>query len=168
MEEENAPLGVIVAFYDEEKEADSILRTLKGLKKNLAVNVLEAAIVVRDPKSEKLRIKGGDRRAARKGVMRGAMAGGVIGVIFPPSILAMGVVGAAAGAAVGHFAEHGFDKNLLTEIAEHLKPGGAAVVAVVDQIWMDRLTEAIHGYADLTQFSLTAEAAAKLTAKIKG
>ncbi len=167
MEEQNAPIGVLIAFYDNVSDGDRVVRDLKGLSKALAATVLEAAVVVKDPKSDKLKIKGAARREAKKGAMRGAIAGGAIGAIFPPSVLAMGAVGAAAGAAFGHFAEHGFDKNLLQEIGEHLQPNGAAVVAVVDEVWVDRVSEAVRGYSDLTTFSLTAEAAAKLTDKIK-
>ncbi len=137
------------------------------MKKSLAVEILDAAVMVRDAKSRKLTIKEAAEFTPRKGAVRGAIAGGIIGLIFPPAILALGAVGAAAGAAVGHFTDQGFDNNLLKEIGENLPPGGSAIIAVVEEVWVDRLSKILSDYAELSRYTLEPEAAAKLTAKIK-
>lgn len=79
----------------------------------------------------------------------------------------MGAIGAAAGAALGHFTDQGFDNNLLKEIGENLPPGGSAVVAVVEETWVGKLEAAVGGYADLSRYALNAEAAAKITARLE-
>ena len=101
--------------------------------------------------------------SARKLAVVGAVAGGVLGIIFPPSVLALGAVGAAAGGAMAHFTDQGFDNNLLKEIGENLPPGGAVLVAVIEEKWLAELSDTLAGYADLERFAMKPEFAAKLT-----
>lgn len=158
------PLSVIAAFYSNETEASKVLARLKQMNEEGAIELLDAAVMVRDSDGRKVKIQETAELTGKKGALGGAVAGGVLGIIFPPSILALGAIGAAAGAALGHFTDQGFDNNLLKEIGENLPPGGSAVVAVVEETWAGKLASALQGYADLMRYGLDAEAAARLTA----
>lgn len=156
------PISLVAAFYGDEAKAREMLEALQRMEEDGAIQILDAAVMTKAEKSGKLTISERAEFTTKKGAIGGALAGGLLAVIFPPSILALGAVGAAAGAAVGHFTDQGFDNNLLQEIGENLPAGGSALVAVIEETWLERLSKAIEGYADLSRFTLDAEAGAKL------
>ena len=156
-------ISVFAAFYTNETEAAEVLARLKQMDKDGAIDIIDAAVMVRSEDGRKVNVKETAEFTEKKGGVRGAIVGGLLGIIFPPSILAMGAVGAAAGAALGHFTDQGFDNNLLKEIGENLPPGGSCVVAVVEETWVTQLSTALAGYSDLARYGMDAEAAAKLT-----
>jgi len=161
------PISVIAAFYGNETKASDVLAQLKQMDKDGTIDIMDAAVVVKEADGRRVKIKETAELTPRKGALGGAVAGGIVGIIFPPSILAMGAIGAAAGAALGHFTDQGFKNNLLKEIGENLPPGGSAIVAVVEETWVGKFETAIEGYVDLATYALDAEAAAKLTAQLE-
>ena len=167
MSEAANPMSVIAAFYRNETEAGEMLAQLKQMDKDGTVDIIDAAVMVKAEDGRKLKVNETAELTAKKGGVRGALVGGVLGIIFPPSILAMAAVGAAAGAAFGHFTDQGFDNNLLKEIGENLPPGGSCIVAVVEETWLAKLSTALEGYVDLARYALDAEAATKLTAALQ-
>ncbi|MCI0814794.1 MAG: DUF1269 domain-containing protein [Chloroflexi bacterium] len=168
MNEVASPISVFAAFYNNEEQAGKLLTRLKTLDKDGAINIIDAAVMVKADDGRKVKVIETAEFTPKKGAGRGAVLGGVLGIIFPPSILVMGAVGAAAGAALGHFTDQGFNNNLLKEIGENLPPGGSCIVAVVEEKWVTQLTTALEGYADLARYALDAEASAKLTSEIRG
>lgn len=162
MSSDKPPISLVAAFYDDEAKALDMLKALQKMEKDGSIQILDAAVMSKADESGKLKIDERGEFTAKKGAIGGAVAGGILAVIFPPSILALGAVGAAAGAAIGHFTDQGFDNNLLQEIGENLPAGGSALVAVIEETWLERLSQAIAGYADLSRFTLDAEAGAKL------
>lgn len=160
-----SPITVLAAFYPNETGARDVLNQLKQMDKDKTIDILDAAVMVRS-EDKKVKVTETGEFTPSKGAWRGAAAGAVIGIIFPPSILAMGAVGAAAGAALGHFTDQGFDNNLLKEIGENLPPGGSVIVAVIEETWLSKLETALEGYVDLERYALSADATASLTARL--
>ncbi len=161
------PISVFAAFYRNETDAGEVLDRLKRMDSDGAVDIIDAALMIKAEDGRKVKIKETAELTPRKGGVRGAVVGGVLGIIFPPSILAMTAIGAAAGAALGHFTDQGFDNNLLKEIGENLPPGGSCIVAVVEETWLAKLSTALEGYVDLARYTLDADSAAKLTAALE-
>lgn len=167
MSGQSSPISVVAAFYRNETEAGEMLTQLKQMDKDGIIDIIDAAVMVKAEDGRKLKVNETAELTAKKGGVRGALVGGVLGIIFPPSILAMAAVGAAAGAAIGHFTDQGFDNNLLKEIGENLPPGGSCIVAVIEETWLAKLSTALEGYVDLARYALDAESAAKLTAVLE-
>ncbi len=167
MSKPDGSLTVMAAVYASEIDATLTLATLKQMDKDGEIEVHDAAVLVREGLSNKLRIKETAELTPKKGAKRGAVAGAIVGIIFPPSILAMGAIGAAAGAALGHFTDQGFRNNLLKEIGEGLPRGGSAIVAVIEERWAEKFAEVVKGYNKVTSYSLDAEASARLMGKRK-
>jgi len=67
----------------------------------------------------------------RKGAGWGAGVGVAVGLFAPP-LLASVVVGGAAGAVVGKFADHQLKSGIKDKIGEVLPPGSAGIIAVFD------------------------------------
>ena len=76
------------------------------------------------------------------GAVLGGTAGLVVGLFAPP-LLAATAVGAGIGAVVGKLSKKHQEKELGVEMEEYLPPGSSAVVAVVDDVYADRVEAAL-------------------------
>ena len=63
--------------------------------------------------------------SGKKWAKRGAIAGGVVGLIFPPSIIGTAIVGAAAGASGARSATRGSRTRTSRAIGDSIPPGAA-------------------------------------------
>ena len=73
------PISLIAAFYRNETEAGEMLAQLKTMDKDGTVDIIDAAVMVKAEDGRKLKITETAELTAKKG--------GVLGIIFPPSIL---------------------------------------------------------------------------------
>lgn len=156
------PITVMVAIYDNEVDAALALATLQRMEKDGEIELQDAAVLVKEGSSEKLKIKETAEITPKKAALKGAAAGGIIGIIFPPAVLAMGALGAAAGAALGHFTDQGFKNNLLKEMGEEVPSGGSAFVVVVAERWVKDLTKYVARSGTIRTYPLDDEASARL------
>ena len=70
-----------------------------------------------------------DETATRHGAWGGAAVGAVVGILFPPSIIASAAVGAAVGGAGGHL-WRGMSRADVKEFGDIIDDGQAALVIV--------------------------------------
>ena len=159
----SAPIEVFAAIFPNRAPADAVIDTLEQMNKNGAIRLVDAAIVTNSDKG-KPKIDEIEELTTTKGGERGAIVGGVLGIIFPPAFLASAAVGAVAGGLWGRLRDTGFKTDELKQIAAELKPGEVAVVAVTENKWAEQLSNAMTGYDRLIRESLDANAAAVLTA----
>ena len=68
-------------------------------------------------------------KPTQHGAWTGLGVGALVGILFPPSIIASGVVGAAAGGLVGHL-WRGMSRSEVKEIGELLDEGDAGLVVI--------------------------------------
>ena len=156
------PITVMVAIYDNEVDAAVALATLQRMESDGEIELHDAAVLVKEGSSDKLKIKETAEFTPKKGALEGAVAGGIIGVIFPPAILVMGALGAAAGAALGHFTDQGFKNDLLKEMGEEVPSRGSALVVVVEERWVEELTKYVARSGTIRTYPLDDEASARL------
>ena len=64
-------------------------------------------------------------------------------VAVPPPLLAATAIGAGIGAGIGALNKRHAEKKLGVEVEEYLPPGTSAVVAVVDDVWADKVENAL-------------------------
>jgi uncharacterized membrane protein len=120
---------IFVATYDSEDDAQADYDVVKELYAAKAIGNFDAA-VVRKNDDGKVHINK-DETATRKGAWGGAVVGAVVGVLFPPSILAGAGVGALAGGLGGHFLK-GLSRKDVKELGEYLDDGQVALMVVGD------------------------------------
>ena len=155
---------VFVATYADEGGAQSALNTLEEMDKAGSIEIIDAAVIAKDM-GGKVTIVETAELTPKKGAGKGAVVGAVLAVIFPPSLLAGAVLGGTIGALVGKFTDKGlFDNTALKEAAEDLPEGSSAVVAVVEDTWVQQMATAIEGYDKLANNALDAEFAASVMA----
>ena len=98
---------------------------------------------------------------------RGAIAGGVVGLIFPPSIVVSALVGGGAGGLWGKIRDKGFKDEDLKEIANSLPPGSSAIIAVAEDRMLEQFERALGGYDKIARQAVSAEAAAAIVADVE-
>lgn len=156
------PVELIVAAFQTEDGADKALKQLQAAKKERLIAIQNAAVIRRD-KNDKLHISETADWGGGKGAAVGAIVGGAIGIIFPPSLLAAGAIGAGIGALGAKLRDSGFKDDHLKEIGAALKPGTSAIVAVVEHTWVaDLERELAEQGAKTVREAITADIAAQL------
>jgi arylsulfatase len=121
---------LILAGYQTLEAARDDFDRLVGLVEAKTVRTEGVILVLREEDGE-VRVADTGNKLGRKGAGWGGGVGVLVGLAAPP-LLASVAVGAAAGAVVGRFTKHKLDTGLESGLGEKLKPGTAAILAIVD------------------------------------
>jgi uncharacterized membrane protein len=157
-------LEVFVAVYSDETSAGVALEDLKSMERARSIELVDAALVVRDLEG-KVHYEETADPSGKKVAKRGAIAGGLVGLIFPPSILVGAAVGAAGGGIWGKIRDKGFKDEDLKAVGESLTPGSSAIIAIAEDKVVEQLATGLEGYERLTRHAMSADAAALVTAE---
>jgi uncharacterized membrane protein len=103
------------------------------------VGTYDAAVVTKD-ENGKVHVNK-DEMATRHGGWGGVAAGAVIGILFPPSIIGMAVVGGAVGSVSGHL-WRGMSRADVKELGDMIDAGQAALLIVGQSTIEDALNKA--------------------------
>ena len=116
-----------IGTYPSEAAAQSDYQIVKDLHSTGAVGTYDAAVVTKDDDG-KVHVNK-DEMATRHGAWGGAAVGAVVGILFPPSIIATAAVGAAVGGIGGHL-WRGMSRADIKEAGELMDNGRAALIVV--------------------------------------
>jgi uncharacterized membrane protein len=105
--------------------------------------------------------------SGKKWAKRGAIAGGIAGLIFPPSIIASAAVGAAGGGVWGKVRDKGFKDEDLKDIGASLPPGTSAIIAIAEDRVVEQLARGLEGYDKIARHLVSADAAAAIAAEVE-
>ena len=157
--------GPVVAAYATEQGAHAALKDFQAARRAGAIDLIDAAVIVHTAE-DKVKFEETADPSGKKWAKRGAIAGGVVGLIFPPSIIASAVVGGGAGGIWGKIRDKGFKDEDLKEIGESLPPGSSAIIAFAADRMVEQLERAIGGYDKIAKHIVSAEAAAAIVAEV--
>jgi len=118
---------VFVATYPDRDGAEADYDVVKDLHSAGAIGAYDAAVVDKDAEGKVHVHK--HEKPTQHGAWSGLAVGAVVGLLFPPAIIASGVVGAAAGGLIGHL-WRGMSRSDLRELGEALDDGEAALVVI--------------------------------------
>jgi uncharacterized membrane protein len=135
------PKVLYIAAYDDAGGAKSDFDALKELVREGAIFIDVAVLVSRDDEG-KIKVDENAHEVAG-GSMVGAAAGFVIGLIFPPALIASTVVGGAAGAGIGGLVSHHRGTEIKKDIEGVLPPGSSGIVTVFDITLKPKVDEAL-------------------------
>ena len=121
---------VIMAAYPEVEAAEKDFDALVALVEAKKIRTEGVILVERDADGEVHVSQTGDH-LGRKGAGWGGGVGVLVGLAAPP-LLASVAVGAAAGGLVGKFMHHKVESGMESGLGDKLKPGTAAIIAMVD------------------------------------
>ena len=157
---------VFVAAFGNEDEADAAVKDFKAMDREGTIELIDAAAIVHSADG-KVHFKETADPSGKRWAKRGAIAGGVVGLIFPPSILAGAAVGAGAGGIWGKVRDKGIPDEELRRIGESIPQGGSAIIAVAEDRVLERLQSGLEGYRNIERHALSADASAQLIAEIE-
>jgi uncharacterized membrane protein len=129
--------------YDSVDDAKADLDALKELHREHFVGTYDAAVITKNEKG-KVKIVDKIEKPTRHGGWAGLAVGAAIGLIFPPSVLVSGLVGAGAGALIGHL-RGGMSRSDLEEVGQMLDESEAALIVVGEATIERGVDEAIKG-----------------------
>ena len=124
--------------YDDVDDAKADLMELKELHREHLVGTYDAAVLTKNEKG-KVKIVDKTEKPTQHGGWAGLAVGAAVGLIFPPSILVSGAIGAGAGALIGHL-RGGMSDSDLKEVGEMLDESEAALI-VVGEVTVERAVE---------------------------
>src|SRR5262249_26954581 len=125
------PDGVFlfIGTYPDEASAQADYSVVKALKDLDAIGKFDAAVVTKDAHG-KVHINK-DETSTRRGAWAGVGVGAVIGILFPPSLLASGAVAGVVGGFAGHL-WGGLSRKDVKELGDLIDEGGAALLVIGD------------------------------------
>jgi uncharacterized membrane protein len=151
-----AKVEVVIATFEDESKADTVLESLKQMEKERYITVRHAATIVKDKEGE-IKLSDVQDVDSQKGKRFGAITGGLIGLLGGPIGL---VVGAAAGAATGKAAAKrirlGVPNNEVKAIERELQPGSSAIITYAEISFIDAAVRQLEQFGG-TVFHYTIE-----------
>lgn len=133
------PVFVFIGAYSDEQDAQADYETLKRLHAEGLVGSYDAAIVLKQDGKVHVHKR---EKPTQHGAWTGLGVGALIGILFPPSIVASGVVGATAGGVIGHL-WRGMSRADVKELGTFLDEGEAALVVIGTSLIEKRVEEAM-------------------------
>ena len=161
--------ALIVAQFADMDSAKNAYYALQDAEISRAIDIYGVLVANADFQG-KIHIQKMTDHTTRNGFLVGAVGGAVLGILFPPSIIASvigwGIVGAAVGKA-GNLMKRG---AVASELADVIKPGTSGIVALVSITAIDAVKETIPQATDVKAVPVDDETAAavKEAAKAAG
>lgn len=119
---------VFAGAYPNVDDAKADFDAIKLMHKEAWIGPYEGVLFTK-LEGGKVKVLDTDSSIRAAGAGAGALVGGVIGLIFPPSLLGTAALGGAAGALAGHlFAS--FKRKDIAELGEMLDEGQAAIFMI--------------------------------------
>jgi uncharacterized membrane protein len=122
------PMFLYAGGYESVDDAKADLEVLKELHREHFVGTYDAAVITKTDDG-KVKIVDKIEKPTQHGGWAGMAVGAAMGLIFPPSILVGGLLGAGAGALIGHL-RSGMSNSDLKEVGEMLEESEAALIVV--------------------------------------
>ena len=137
----DVPVDLYIAAYDDPDAAKEDFDALKELVKEGLIFV-DVAVRVRRDDDGKIEVEENAHEVA-KGAIVGAAAGFLIGLIFPPGLIASTVITGAAGAGIGELMSKHREKKIEKDIEDVLPVGSSGIIAVFDEVWVAQVEKAL-------------------------
>jgi uncharacterized membrane protein len=158
------PIQVFIATFGDEVQAGQVLKDFQTMDSEGSIDLIDAAVIVHTQEG-KVEFEETADPSVKKWGKRGAIAGGIVGLIFPPTIIVSAAVGGGAGAIWGKVRDKGFKDEDLKAVGDGMDPGTSAIIAVAEDRVIERLENGIAGYERIARHTVSAEAALAITAE---
>ena len=130
---------VYIGTYPSEVVAQADYDVVKDLHALGAVGSYDAAVITKDDNG-KIHVNK-DETSTRHGAWGGIAAGAVVGLLFPPALIASAAVGGAVGGVGGHLWK-GMSRSDVKEFGELIDAGEACLLVVGESTIQDAIDKA--------------------------
>jgi len=155
-------LYLFFAIFDNEQAGQQVAREIARAAKDQRVNVDGLAAVHRDSHGRVHIHEIGDITGAQ-GTARGAVAGALLGLIFPPSVLATSIFTATVTGVIARLHDKGFATSDLKDLGEALDKGESAAIFIGDETTRTRFEPELKGAKSVEQKTVAPEVQAEVT-----
>ena len=156
----NAPVDLYIAAYPDAGAARGDWDAIKQAASDDVIKV-DGLVLVSRGSDGKINVDD-DFHTARKGAAWGAVGGAVIGLIFPPSLLAGAAVGAGAGLGIGGLKSHREKKAIKADVEDTLPPNSSGIVALFEETWVTDVDKALSHADKVTKHEVDADSATEV------
>jgi uncharacterized membrane protein len=132
---------LLVGAYSSADDARADYEIVKTLHAERVIGGFDAAVITKD-QDGKVHVNK-DETSTRKGAWGGAGVGALVGILFPPSLIASAAVGAAVGGFGGHL-WRGMSRSDMKDLGELLDEGQAGLVVIGDWRLEERIDELLR------------------------
>jgi uncharacterized membrane protein len=147
---------LVVAAYNDATAAGQALDALEEFDKAGTISIIAATVASRDEEG-KVDVREIGVHTTGIGATAGVLVGGLIGLIFPPSLLGSAIVGGATGGVIGKL-KHRHDRSEMKhQIEETLPPGSSGVVAVVENRFLEQLDRTLAAAERVSKQAMDAQ-----------
>ena len=157
---------LLVADFNDTDAAWEAYEELKSVEDGRHVKI-EGVVVVKKDADGKLDVQKATDHSTLHGLGWGVVGGVVLGVIFPPSIIASAAVLGAAGAAGGALAARHHKKELAEELQDAIDPGHSGLIALVSDPGVVEIRKALDKANRVVSSAVDDVAAADIKAAAK-
>jgi uncharacterized membrane protein len=140
-DKDDATLDLYVAAYSEPATAEEDWNTLKNLAADDVIKVGALALVNRD-NDGKVHVKDTTNEPGL-GAVVGAVGGALVGLIFPPALLASAAVGAGLSAGTGTIIDRVTKRKIKSDVEWAVPAGGSGIVVIFDEQWVSQVEAAL-------------------------
>lgn len=158
--------ALIVADFNDIDAAWEAYELLKAVEDGRHLEI-ESVVVVKCDADGTIEVQKATDHSTRRGLGWGVVGGVVLGVIFPPSIIASAAVLGAGGAAVGKARELHHRSELADELAGALDPGHSGIIALVSDPAVVEIRKALEKANRVVEHAVDKAVAADIKAAAK-
>jgi uncharacterized membrane protein len=158
----DAPVDLYIATYPNADAARDDWDSIKQLAKDDVIKV-DGLVLVSRRADGKIHVDD-DFHETRKGAAWGAVGGAVVGLIFPPALLASAAVGAGIGAGAGALVSHGQKEQIKEDVDATLPLNSSGIVAIFEEQWADDVDKAVSSASKVTKEKVDPDSAGKVKA----
>jgi uncharacterized membrane protein len=133
---------LIVAQFPTMADVQAAYAQLQDIERTTSLKI-DGVVIAECDANGKVKLGKVTEHSTKSGLKWGAIGGVVLGVIFPPSILASAVAAGAAGAAIGKAHNVMERKGLAEELAGVMRPNTAGIVALVEDTAVVEIRKAL-------------------------
>lgn len=158
--DKNVPVDLYIAAYMDATAAQGDWDAIKQAASDDLIKV-DGLVLVSRGTDGKINVDD-DFHTAAKGAAWGAVGGAIIGLIFPPSLLASAVVGAGAGLGIGGLKSHREKKAIKADLEETLPLNSSGIVALFEEKWVADVDKALSHADKVTKHEVDPDSATEV------
>jgi uncharacterized membrane protein len=150
--------AVVVARFANEDAAKFAYEGILEAEKAGSLDI-EGVLVANADETGKIHLVKMTDHKTRNGFVAGAVAGAVVGVLFPPTILAGALWAGAGGAAIGKLRNLGARNKVAKDLASVLVPGSSGIIALARLNQVEQVQKALPEAEEVKAAAVTDKAA---------
>ncbi|HEX2370738.1 MAG TPA: DUF1269 domain-containing protein [Acidimicrobiia bacterium] len=153
--------SLIVAQFPTMEDAEAAYQTLRDVERDSALKI-DGVVVASCDAEGKVHLGEVTDHSTKTGLKWGVVGGAIIGVIFPPSIIASAAALGAAGAVLGKTRNVFNRKGLADELADVMQPNTSGIIALVEDTAVVEIRKALDKADRIVEKAIDEQIAAEI------